>query len=86
MWKKILLIWCLGFAFHQVWAQTADFYATPLTSCENVTVFFVDKSSGIITTRDWDFGTDANPATATGVGPHIVTYSSNGKKEIKLKE
>ena len=32
----------------------------------------------------WDFGVGASPATATGVGPYTVTYSSTGNKTVKL--
>ncbi|MCP4521349.1 MAG: hypothetical protein GY827_06620, partial [Cytophagales bacterium] len=83
--KKLLNFWCFLMICIVVpsWAQTADFYATPLESCENATIFFVDQSTGA-TTWDWDFGVDASPATATGAGPHIVTYTSSGQKEISL--
>ncbi len=33
---------------------------------------------------EWDFGDFASPATATGAGPHMVTYSAQGTKTIKL--
>ncbi len=33
----------------------------------------------------WDFGAGASPATATGAGPHNVTWNTQGKKTIKLK-
>lgn len=32
----------------------------------------------------WNFGTDANPATANTPGPHSVTYTSKGLKTIQL--
>ncbi len=37
---------------------------------------------GSIIGRSWNFGVDATPATATGPGPHSVTYSSVGVKSI----
>ncbi|UTW65929.1 S8 family serine peptidase [bacterium SCSIO 12643] len=36
------------------------------------------------TNYTWNFGTDANPATASTAGPHTVTYSSKGMKTIQL--
>ncbi len=32
----------------------------------------------------WDFGANAQPATATGPGPHTVTYDSSGNNSIQL--
>ncbi len=32
----------------------------------------------------WDFGPGASPATATGLGPHNVSYSSTGTKNVIL--
>ena len=48
-------------------------------------VVFTDLSTGSnITSWSWNFGEGANPATATGQGPHTVTYSSLGYKTISL--
>lgn len=33
---------------------------------------------------DWDFGLDATPATATGVGPFTVNYTSPGPRDVTL--
>lgn len=30
----------------------------------------------------WNFGVDANPATATGAGPHTISYTSSGAKSV----
>lgn len=35
-------------------------------------------------TYNWDFGTGAAPATAMGPGPHSVTYTTSGNKNIDL--
>jgi len=35
-------------------------------------------------TFSWNFGTDATPATATGAGPHSVTYGSPGSKLVAV--
>jgi hypothetical protein len=32
----------------------------------------------------WNFGSGASPSTATGLGPHSVTYSSSGSKTVSL--
>ncbi len=63
----------------------ADFTAYPLTVAVDETVLFTDASGGDeITSWFWEFGTGANPATATGQGPHEVTYSSAGYKTVSL--
>ncbi|WP_341905341.1 PKD domain-containing protein [Fluviicola taffensis] len=61
-----------------------NFGAAPSAVCtgENVTV--TDASIGAVTSWDWDFGPGATPATATGIGPHTVSYSSAGTKSITL--
>lgn len=45
-----------------------------------------NKSSfeGGIKNWEWNFGVDADPPTAKGVGPHKVMYKSSGKKSISL--
>lgn len=45
--------------------------------CTNSTVVFEGSTAG-----SWDFGTDATPSTANGSGPHNVTYSSLGRRDI----
>ncbi len=52
--------------------------------CTNTNVTFTNESSGNIDTYNWDFGTDATPATGTGIGPFDVQYSSTGSKTITL--
>jgi PKD repeat protein len=54
-------------------------------SCLNEIVTFSSVSTGNITSYEWDFGTDANPATANTAGPHDVTYSSPGTKTVTLE-
>lgn len=51
-------------------------------SCENIT--YSSTSSGNTSAYLWDFGIGATPATATGVGPHTVAYSSTGTKSVSL--
>lgn len=62
----------------------AAFTSSAGNFCIGQTVSVFDNSTGNITSYAWDFGTDATPQTATGVGPHNFTYSSNGQKTMKL--
>ena len=62
----------------------ADFNASPDPACVNEVVTFTDASIGA-TSWDWDFGAGATPATATGAGPHSVTYASDGVKNVSLE-
>lgn len=50
---------------------------------QDATVQFSDQSFGA-SSWSWDFGAGATPATATGAGPHDVTYASGSKKTISL--
>jgi len=52
--------------------------------CVGETVTFSDNSSGAISSYQWNFGVGAIPPTATGQGPHNVTYSQGGIKTITL--
>ena len=54
------------------------------TACINETIVVSSSDIGVGTTYDWDFGTNANPLTATGTGPHNVSYTSCGSKTIAL--
>ena len=63
---------------------TPNFTADITSVCEGETVRFTNQSSGAITIYDWDFGAGATPATATGVGPHIVTYGTAGNATVSL--
>lgn len=51
--------------------------------CINVPINFYAKSTPA-ENYIWDFGTGATPQSTTGQGPHIVTYSTPGLKEVKL--
>jgi 5-hydroxyisourate hydrolase-like protein (transthyretin family) len=63
---------------------TADFEASETETCIGNTVTFTDLSAGNADTWEWDFGTGATPETATGAGPHDVTYSSEGTYDVTL--
>jgi len=65
-------------------AVISDFTASATTIAPGETVTFTENAQGGVTSYSWDFGQDATPATATGAGPHDVTYSSTGQKTVKL--
>ncbi len=65
-------------------APVADYEVDMTTGCVQEAATFTSVSIGTIDTYDWDFGNDANPATATGIGPHAVTYATTGTKAISL--
>ena len=58
-------------------ACVADFYRSDSSGCSPLTVTFSDNSQGTISTYNWSFN-GGSPGSATGAGPHTVTYSSAG--------
>jgi PKD repeat protein len=62
----------------------AGFSSTATTLCPNNNIIFSDTSKGSTNAFNWNFGVGATPATATGKGPHTVSYSSAGKKTVQL--
>lgn len=65
-------------------APVADFELSPQMGCINETVTFASVSLGTIDEYEWNFGDGAQPATATGAGPHSVIYSTEGDKAVSL--
>ncbi|MBX9853112.1 MAG: DNRLRE domain-containing protein, partial [Cytophagaceae bacterium] len=63
---------------------TAEFTSDKSIVCSGETVIFTNASTGTISTYSWNFGTGATPATATGAGPHAVTYNTAGSKTVSL--
>ncbi len=62
-----------------------DFYASPLTSYVDSIVTFSDSSKyGTFSSWEWNFGENAIPETATGKGPHEVSYATSGRKTVSL--
>ncbi len=61
----------------------ANFIADQTAICDGQTVKFTDQSSGA-TGWSWNFGANATPATATGKGPHVVTYNGSGFSTVSL--
>lgn len=69
---------------------TADFTVSSTSECLSGTpvVTFTDASvasAGSVVAWSWSFGAGAFPPTATGVGPHMVTYSTAGAKTVVLQ-
>jgi len=64
----------------------ANFSASSTSVCSGSSVTFTDLSTGVSgsTTYSWNFGTGAAPPTASGVGPHIVTYTGSGTRTVSL--
>lgn len=66
----------------------ADFSSDPAgNACTGMEVIFEDNSTSLdpIVNWEWNFGIGASPLTATGPGPHSVTYATPGLKSIVLK-
>lgn len=62
----------------------AGFSSTNTVLCPNNNIIFTDTSQGSTNAFNWNFGVGATPATATGKGPHTVSYSSPGNKTVQL--
>jgi len=59
----------------------------PIIACVGAPVTFTNTSTfslGTLNSWEWSFGVGATPATASGPGPHTVTYSSDGIKSVAL--
>ncbi|HPE34816.1 MAG TPA: choice-of-anchor J domain-containing protein [Bacteroidales bacterium] len=65
-------------------APIPDFSAVPTIAQIGQNIIFTDSSQGAITSWEWNFGAGSNPATATTLGPHSVSYSTAGYKTISL--
>ncbi|NRB51167.1 MAG: hypothetical protein HRU41_26080, partial [Saprospiraceae bacterium] len=58
--------------------------------CSGEPLSFSAVDQGVGVSYSWNFGANASPATATGIGPHIVTYTlpnnqvGNGAATVKL--
>lgn len=71
----------------QFLGPTADFNTIPSAVCLGVPVQVIDASSfpiGSITSWSWSFGANASPQTASGPGPHNVTFNNPGQNPIVL--
>ncbi|MBT8189705.1 MAG: hypothetical protein KJO29_04705, partial [Bacteroidia bacterium] len=52
--------------------------------CETLSTTFSTADLGDDYEYEWNFGAGATPATATGMGPHMVTYSVLGSATVTL--
>jgi PKD repeat protein len=73
----------MEFSYQPEVTLIADFTVNAQQSCTDETLTFTDNSTGA-TSWNWDFGADANPATANTQGPHQVSYSATGNKTVTL--
>ncbi len=62
----------------------ADFVVETDTICKNALMQIDDQSTGNFLSYQWTFGIGANPASATGPGPHNVTWTVVGNKNVTL--
>lgn len=63
----------------------ANFTASTISPATGETVIFTDASGGgNFSSWEWNFGEGASPATASGQGPHEVTYLTPGGKTVSL--
>lgn len=64
----------------------ADFTASSTAVCAGNSITFTNTTAGASgsATYAWNFGTGASPATASGIGPHTVTYSTAGTATVVL--
>lgn len=65
-------------------APNAQFVMSEDTVCISENIIFTDSSTGNISSYSWNFGSGASPSSANGIGPHSVSYSSGGNKNISL--
>ncbi|MEZ5082648.1 MAG: PKD domain-containing protein [Bacteroidales bacterium] len=61
----------------------ADFIGSPTTIVVGNTVTFTDNSSCSPTSWNWTFS-GGTPSTATGPGPHVITYNNIGTYNASL--
>ncbi len=68
-----------------VTAPTANYSVSDSIGCITTQFTFNDLSSANASKFTWNFGAGATPATATGAGPHVVTYTTTGNKLTSLE-
>ncbi len=64
----------------------ADFTISPPSGVAPLDVIFTDNSTGSsINSWQWTFDSGANPETASGQGPHTVSYDTEGIYAVTLR-
>jgi PKD repeat protein len=83
--RKTVCLFLLGiFQAAVVLGQVnANFGAKPTEGCAPLTVVFSDASSGTPVSWAWSFP-GGSPSSATGAGPHTVTYYTPGTFDVSL--
>jgi len=68
-------------------ALDANFSASNTEVCDGSAITFTDISTGTSasSTYNWHFGNGSSPQTATGAGPHLVTYYGTGNRTVSLQ-
>ncbi len=64
-------------------APIVDLSASTTDGCVGNAIIFSQTSSSA-TSFQWSFGANASPATATGPGPHSVTYGATGTRNATV--
>jgi C1A family cysteine protease len=62
----------------------ANFSMSKWEVCAGNTITFTDQSIETINDYTWDFGAEAQPSTATGPGPHQVTFPDTADVGIRF--
>ena len=57
----------------------------PASFCVNNSVTIEAQNAGATATYSWDFGPNATPPNATGIGPHSVVFDACGSMNINLE-
>jgi PKD repeat protein len=65
-------------------APIADFNTSGYSPNSGLSVTYQFAGSGSISSYSWNFGSGAQPSSATGLGPHTVVYSGVGDKTVDL--
>ncbi len=64
---------------------TAEMHVSQLEGCaDDIFVFEAIQVDSQGNAFNWNFGADAMPSTATGLGPHLVTFMTPGSRNVVL--
>lgn len=78
------MIWWGDIVVQEPSNPNPTFSSWSATSACTGALFTVQGSATSGSNITWDFGTDAIPATATGLGPHSVYYTTGGIKTMRI--